>query len=235
MIEFGRTSFDCPPDTMDRISGSGLPVNLDAFTGGDVGTIAATSPLCRDTGAMGAGQRCLCDTCADGATLCTNNADCVASGAGSPCGGGTSGEPTKPHPCPPPDGAPDGCEMGAGNDGVCADTLNDTYCDGAVTAAGKGIIPCSTNGDCDLFSPDCDAGCGNCTLVQARECFIGDGDIGDSIEATGGSAAPTFETASPTFASVSCIGPTTSPSVNAASGLPGTLRITLKGTARGLP
>jgi hypothetical protein len=55
------------------------------------------------------------------------------------------------------------------------------------------------------------------------------------VDATGVVSTPSGDQSTPTLASLFCIGPTTSGSVNAAAGLPGLGRLELPGVANGLP
>jgi hypothetical protein len=48
-------------------------------------------------------------------------------------------------------------------------------------------------------------------------------------------STPVNDASDPTLAALFCIGPTTSPSVNAAAGLPGLGRLELQGHAQGIP
>jgi len=74
-----------------------------------------------------------------------------------------------------------------------------------------------------------------CIIGKFRDCFLDNGTIGNTVDATGVVSTPVSDQSTPTLASLFCIGPTTSGSVNAAAGLPGLGRLELPGIAKGLP
>jgi hypothetical protein len=81
---------------------------------------------------------------------------------------------------------------------------------------------------------DCPAA-GDTCITTSRECYPdSNGAVGGSVSATGAASAPVADTSTPTLASLFCVGPVGA-AVNSAAGLPGLGRLTLTGTARGLP
>lgn len=152
---------------------------------------------------------------------CTTNADCLAVSVGTceapACTATGPGSSRRPNDCDDEICSP---VMGEPGEGECAAGPEDTFCSGLVRANGKGLIACSTNGDCATFesgNPDPSAWvcpgdeCGDCTIVQTRECFL------DPITATG---TPGSE-----IVGVGCMGATSSAGVNATLGLPGGYRV----------
>jgi hypothetical protein len=88
-----------------------------------------------------------------------------------------------------------------------------------------------------------DAACGgalNSCAAANRPCFL-TGTLAPGLVGTGTLTAqgmadpPVNDTSNPTLAAVFCIGPTIAGAVNAAAGLPGPGRVTINGTAVGLP
>ncbi|MBI3770794.1 MAG: hypothetical protein HY271_20185, partial [Deltaproteobacteria bacterium] len=75
----------------------------------------------------------------------------------------------------------------------------------------------------------------HCSIGKFRDCFTDNGVSGNSIHATGAADVPVHDQSNPTLAALFCIGPTSTPSVNGAAGLPGLGRLELLGHARGLP
>ncbi|MEO6029462.1 MAG: hypothetical protein ABIR79_21570, partial [Candidatus Binatia bacterium] len=74
---------------------------------------------------------------------------------------------------------------------------------------------------------DCPASGDSCQSVL-RPCYLDNGVVGGSVEASGMADPPDANgTSTPIFASLFCIPPTTSVAVNAAGGLPGLGRIEL--------
>jgi hypothetical protein len=135
-----------------------------------------------------------------------------------PCG--VLGEPTKPNPCSPNAGA---CTPTADpNRGECSTNPFNGYCDPVETFRG-----CNVTSDCPFAGDVC--------IQKARPCFLDKGVIGNSINALGSPDAPVNDTAQPTLASTFCVNPTSAGAVNGAAGLPGPGRVTLFGTAEGLP
>src|SRR5689334_5572856 len=73
-----------------------------------------------------------------------------------------------------------------------------------------------------------------CVIGKFRDCFLDNGAIDGTVNASGNAQAPVNDQSDPTLASLYCIGPTTSGSVNAAAGLPGLGRLELPGHAVGV-
>ena len=185
------------------------------------------------------GATCVCDTCADG-TPCNDDSQCP--GVGDSCGtlrclGGANanapcttpgvsdpvcmpapcgnlGEPTKPNSC-----------TGASNctAGSCPTGPFNGFCGPVETFRG-----CLAPSDCP-FPGD------TCSFI-AQPCLDSyTGTIGDTITATGAPDLPVNDSSDPTLASTFCIAPVAAGSINSATGLPGPGRVTLTGTANGLP
>jgi hypothetical protein len=249
--DFGTTSLDCPLAAGALIAT--LPIDLSNTTDTYTRTLSASSPAC--TGAPG--ERCLCDTCDNAAASpCYSNVDCAAVGAticggkrclggtnaGEPCvaasecpGGGICGrpgEPTKPSACLDDTSTTPttlDCLDGGNGEGTCTQGPVDTTCSVASGHAQRGCL-----GD-----GDCGGGGGSCVATN-RKCFLTGGFTGtrlgtNTLTAVGMADAPMADTSNPTLASVFCVGPTGSSSVNAVSGLPGPGRTTIKGAALGQP
>jgi hypothetical protein len=252
--DFGRTSLDCPPPAGNLAAT--LPIDLTNSTATVTKTLTSASPNCSD----GSGTKCLCETCNNAAaTPCDSNGDCTAVGAtvcggrrciggtndGGPCtaGGaatacpnglcGWAGEPSKPSAC-----LDDTATVGIHD---CEDTApvdGEGQClAGPVTrtcsvASGHGQRACGAD-------VDCGGGVGTC-VADNRACFL-TGTLAPGLAGTanligvGMVDVPVNDEAHPTLAAVFCIGPTTASAVNLAAGLPGPGRVTIKGTALGLP
>ena len=236
---FGSTSLDCPPAPGGNVAN--LSIAINSSTGSVVRTLSAANPNC--TGATG--KKCFCDTCNNAtAQACSTNADCPTSGgnpgvcggkrciggvsAGSPCttdancaGGSCNrpGQPTQPNAC-----LGSGCQDTAptgDNEGECVDGPIVQTC--APPEQYKG---CSNASDCPLT--------GDCRS-SLRECYLDNGNVGGVLEADGQASPPVNDVSNPLLASIFCVPPTSSTSVNSASGLPGPARLTLRGTAQARP
>ncbi len=85
---------------------------------------------------------------------------------------------------------------------------------------------CSSDADCP--------GTHSCQSAP-RACYLDNGALGGELRADGSPSAPVNDVSTPLLASIFCVAPTSSSSVNAASGLPGPARLTLRGTAKALP
>ncbi len=255
--DFGTTSLDCPPNPNALIAT--LPIDLSSSTDPVARTLTTDSPNC--TGS--AGDKCLCDTCNNtAATPCSSNADCPSSGgAAGICGGrrclsGTNngapcttasqcpsgacartGEPTKPSGCVDDTTVADRvleCDDPDGDgEGQCTIGPTDQNC---TLASGHAQRGCTSD-------TDCGGAAGSCESV-ARRCFLtgggtfqpsGQNDGSDTLTALGLEDPPVNDVSHPTLAAVFCVGPTAAPAVNNVAGLPGPGRVTVKGTALGLP
>ncbi|MCC6767165.1 MAG: hypothetical protein IT293_21140 [Deltaproteobacteria bacterium] len=250
--DFGTTSLDCPPAPGGVIAT--LPIDLSSKTDPVIKTLTADSPNCTNA----PGNKCLCDTCNNAAASpCSTNADCVAVGAtqcggkrclsgannGAPCsnnaacpGGSCArpGEPTKPASClDNTNTATLDCLDGDGDgEGECSVGPTDQNCSVASGHAQRGC----------LADADCGGGSGSCQ-VASRQCFLTGGgtfqanalDGTDTLVAVGMEDTPMNDTSHPTLGAVFCVGPTGAAAVNNVAGLPGPGRVTIKGTAKGLP
>ena len=193
--------------------------------------------------------KCFCDTCNNAnADPCATNADCVAVGAtvcgGKRCmgGGASNGTPCAvdsectpgfcnqpgmaplPNPCNPPDGAPDGCQLADGNEGVCVDGPVDKYC------SLQPSIPCDVDTDCDPAPAHPDYFAGQTCVPKLRECFPDNGVIGGSVSVSGQADPPCRDTYSDAhFSSLFCLAPSGASGFNTAAGEPGLVRQILPG------
>ena len=206
---FGVTSLDCPPLGQIGV----LPIDLGNSTGTVTRTVTAASPSCNGA----PGKKCLCATCSeDSSKPCGSDSDCTGTCSNS------AGEPRRPSSC-----VDDTATIGV-DESLCAPTVD-----------GKGSCPnspvtqhckiqtfrtCIGDADCDVFVAGDECG------TYGRQCFPSfDGNVGDAISATGLATASIDHTSHEIFASVFCLAPTSSPSVNAAAGLPGPGRLQLGG------
>jgi hypothetical protein len=255
--DYGRTSLDCPMASGGIIAT--LPINLSNETNPVTKTLTAASPNC---GPAAVGQKCMCQTCNNGAaTPCFTNADCTAVGAticgGNRCIGGTNtgaacssstscpggscgraGEPTKPSACLDDttmvDNNLDCVDFDSDGEGECTSGPLTSACSVASGHAQRG---CLNDGDCG-------GGPGSCESTN-RLCFLTGGGsfqppvaglIGtDTLIAVGMEDTPVRDVSNPVLGSVFCVGPTGAPAVNNVAGLPGPGRVTLTGTAVGHP
>ena len=161
----------------------------------------------------------MCASCSLNSSIpCASDADCTAAAAGT-CTN-TAGEPRKPNSCvddtaTPADGSV--CTASAAGEGACLDNV-DQNC------RIESFRGCT--GDVDCPAP------GDTCITKNRECFPGyNGGLGESISATGSFSAPRNHTGTATFASVFCVAPTGSSSVNSVAGLPGPGRLALGGVS----
>ncbi len=253
--DYGKTSLDCPlaPGAIIAV----LPIDLTNATDPVVRTVTASSPGCSGE----AGEKCLCDTCNNiNQEPCDNNADCPdpAGPIGPICGGkrciggtnngaacnnttecpsggicGRPGEPTKPSACLDDTATVntlDCTDLGNG-EGQCTQGPITTSCSVASGHAQRGCIS----------DTDCGGGAGSCESNN-RLCFLtGDVPGGGGKDGTGTLIAagmedpPMHDVSNPTLGAVFCVGPTGSSAVNNVAGLPGPGRVTIHGTAVGLP
>ena len=220
-------SLDCLPDIGKNISGAGLIIKLTQSTG----TTELDSNV--SCGGQNPGLNCPCLQCSaepafpcnsdadcagqqgvctgSAAVRCDDTSDCVALGVGTctPSTCSASGGSNFPRPNDCDQGL---CEDQGGGKGLCSLGPDETFCDGLVTAAGRGILTCAIDDDCTPIAVGQDAGA--CTLVQRRECFL------DPIVATGQANPST-----PIGAAAFCVGPTSNDAINTVAGLPGPARV----------
>jgi hypothetical protein len=250
--DFGTTSLDCPPAPSGIIAT--LTIDLTSKTGPVVKTLSTASPNCNGA----AGQKCLCDTCNNAnADVCDDNSDCPdpAGPIGPICGGrrclsgvnvgaacnATSecpasacqkpGQATQPTACVDDTTQPghfDCSDPDADGVGRCENGPNDGQCS---VASGHAQRQCSADADCGGAALSCES--------VARACFLTGGltaEIGtNTLIAAGMADAPMNDVSHPTLGAVFCIGPTSASAINNVAGLPGPARVTIKGTATGLP
>jgi len=211
---FGITSLDCPPTAGGLIAT--LPIDLANTTASLTKTVDGTSPTCNGE----AGKRCLCGSCSGNSSFpCDHDTQCATAGFGT-CTN-AAGEPRKTNACL------DDTTTGV-NEHVCA---IDTSSPGEGQCAAGPITThchietfrgCTVPADCPFAGDTCDA--------VNRDCFPGTGNgVGDAITAIGSHGVPRDHTNTQTFASVFCVAPTGSASVNSVAGLPGPGRLALAG------
>lgn len=203
----GDVSFNCPPDPLKNVSGTGNHVfdsNVDFTTG------YASMAFGADCTPPNESLRCACAVCSgDNLLACNADSDCAAVGAGT-CseGAATSGTPVLPNECSDLTCSP-GTESG---EGTCLAGPVDTFCDGFVRSNGDGILPCSDDADCVAYGASCPGGdCGVCSLGKNRECFL------DPIEAQGEPGE--------SIVGIGCIRGTFNSAINHVVGWPGAYRV----------
>jgi hypothetical protein len=202
-----------------------------------------------------------CSTNADctavGATICggkrcqggTNNgAPCTT---GSQCPGtmscGVRGAATATNSC---DG---NCIPDGGNEGMCEGDPFDRFCGPSATfTACTEDLQCAPFNRCNGGTNNGALGCtgpaqcpgGSCEIqvcgatpatAKHRDCYTDNGEMGQSVSATGKADPPKNGESNPTLAALFCIGPTSSDAVNSVAGLPGLGRLELPGHAREIP
>ena len=144
-------------------------------------------------------ESCACRVCSGDTSIgCRDDAECPT-GTGTCTAGGGAGI------------QPNDCENHACTpEGQCATGPDNTYCDGITHPDGRGAVACNSPADCVA------AGAGNCTVVERLRCYP------DPIMVGG---QPSFSGAD--MGGLACIGLTSSPAINVASGLPGPVRVAL--------
>jgi hypothetical protein len=212
---WGYTSLDCPPNGGTLVAT--LPVDLSNRNDATVTkTLSASSPSCNGS----PGNKCMCASCSLNSSIpCASDADCTAAAAGT-CTN-TAGEPRKPNACldDTTNVAPPQCIATAvAGEGACELGPVDLHCQI------EKFRSCSADTDCPVTGDKC--------ITENRACFPGyNGQVGNTISATGKFGTPHNHTGTSTFASVFCVAPTSSSAVNSAGGLPGPGRLALGGVA----
>lgn len=199
-------SLDCFPLAAANITGPGLRLETRLTTGRD--ELHANVPCAE--GGPGSELLCPCRLCTgDPSIACNSDDECAAADAGT-CASSGSGSLTLPNACDTGQ-----CEDVGGEEGLCTDGPDDSYCDAIVRPEGTGLLGCGTNADCEPATIGVDAGA--CALLQRRDCFL------DPI-VTEGIANPFVPYVGGTF----CSPPTSSATVNTVVGLPGPGRLQLQ-------
>ncbi len=258
--DFGTTSLDCPPNPASIIASLGI--DLSNATDPVTKTLTTNSPNCTDS--PGDKCLCdTCNN--SSAEACSDNSDCPdpAGPVGPVCGGrrclggANGGAPCSANTeCP---GVAQGCgRVGAATQpSGCQDdtTVADTLIECAdVDGDGEGVCTSGpTDKNCSVASGHPQRGCdddGQCggavgSCVSApRGCLTtgggtfqptGQNDGSDVLTALGQEDPPVRDVSRPTLGAVFCIAPTGQASVNNVAGLPGPGRVTIRGTATGLP
>jgi hypothetical protein len=200
---FGVTSLHCPASPGANVTGAGLPRDVTLST--TPSTLTAADACDAPLG----GFLCHCGACSlDPSVACQVDADCAGLGLGTCASSG--GAARQPNDC---NDASFNCEDQGDDKGRCdADGPDEKWCDAFRRADGSGVVPCTTNADCSAAS--CPGGCGNCTFIERRRCFL------PTIVARGDADPIT-----PVLAGVTCTSPTASASINFTLGLPGPQRL----------
>ncbi len=207
--DFGDGSIECPPDPGSKISDLAIALNLNHGV--------ASMPFGTQCDAPLAALSCACAVCSGDVTLpCNSDAECSDVGAGA-CDSNGGGAARFPNACSDGICGVDPADP-SGQEGICtnvADTV--TFCDGHLRQSGRGLIPCSSDADCDALASECNGGsCGTCSLVQGRDCYL------DPIEAAGAPSPYGGD-----MGAIFCVPPTASPAVNNAGGIPAAGRVTI--------
>ncbi len=257
--DFGTTSLDCPSSAGSQIAL--LSIDLSNATDSVIRTLSVDSPNCLGS----AGDKCMCGTCNNGLNQsCFTNADCtdppgpigpICNGqrclggvnAGAACTGAASQCPgsscSRPGESAKPSGCSDDttianrvmeCADGDGDgEGECTVSPIDQNC---TVASGHAQRGCMNDDDCGGTSNSCGS--------FNRACFLtgggtfqpaGKNDGSDSLIAAGMEDLPMNDVSNPTLGAVFCVAPTQAGAVNGVAGLPGPARVTIRGTAVGLP
>ncbi len=205
-FSFGNTSFDCPPLAGLNLTGQGTPQSVRLAV--EHVSLAASLPC----DAPYTSSSCPCSSCSlDNSVACTSDADCSTAGIGVCRTDGLHDGTTR---------RANSCEDGlcwsdshASYEGLCTDdddSNDDRFCNGLLQANGRGVIACGNNADCEAYDLACPSGdCGDCTVVQVRECFLDPIEAGAEFGVLGG---------------VGCMVATNKPSLNSVLGLPGPWR-----------
>jgi hypothetical protein len=202
-----ETLADCP-DMGAGTSCGGAP----CFSGTDCVSGVCTAGICSTITGKCGGQRCLGGAVNPGAP-CVSPMTCSSFAA--PCG--LLGEPTKPNGC-----SSATCTAVGGGEGECTTGPFPGNCGPTETFKG-----CSLPSECTFPGDTC--------VFAALECFLDNGLVGGTIDAFGMPDPPVNDVANPTLVSTFCVAPVGASAVNVAAGLPGAGRVTLRGTAEGLP
>jgi hypothetical protein len=139
------------------------------------------------------------------------------------------GQATAPSSCDSNGDATLDCvEDGTSSEGTCTLGPIDNNCSAASGHSQRGCLDDS----------ECGGGLNSC-LSANRRCFLTGGlaaEIGsNTLTAQGMADPPAGDVSNPTLGAVFCIGPTGASSINNVAGLPGPGRVTIAGTAEGLP
>lgn len=259
--DFGTTSLDCPPNAAAIIAT--LPIDLSSATSTVTKSLTADSPSCTDSagdkclcdtcnsaaaqpcdsnadcpfdppgpiGPICGGRRCLGG--ANVGQACTAHTECpgVVQGCGRP------GAATRPSGCQDDttvDERDMECSDSDGNNlGECTAGPADQNC---TVASGHAQRGCTSDGDCGGAPGSCESKPRNCFLTGGGTFQpTGQSDGTDTLTAVGAADPPVNDVSQPTLAAVFCIAPTGLAAVNNVAGLPGPARVTLRGTALGLP
>ncbi len=257
--DFGTTSLDCPPTAGSQIATLGI--NLSNATATVTRTLTVSSPSCNGQ----PGSKCLCGTCNNGNNQsCFTNADCPDPAGpigpicnGKRCLGGTNGGaactansecPSSSCTVPGSPTKPSGCQDDTTNDildcsdaadgvsgnqeGACTIGPVDSNC---TLASGHAQRGCSSDADCGGAPSSCGSANRVCFLTGGGTFVTSHLGGTDTLIAVGMADTPVHDVAHPTLGSVFCVAPTGRAAVDNVAGLPGPARVTIKGTATGLP
>jgi hypothetical protein len=123
------------------------------------------------------------------------------------------GKKTAPNEC---DLGVGDCALDTGNEWACVSGPFELFC--GPSAIHK---TCATNADCPVPGDTCNG--------KFRNCY-NNGQIGESVTATGQPDPPSGHQSDPKLAALFCVGPT-NPAVDSVAGLPGLGRLELPGHA----
>jgi hypothetical protein len=169
------------------------------------------------------GRRCINGT--NAGAPCTTNTQCP--GTGGTCN--VPGASTASNQCSDDTNTPTlDCTDDGDGEGTCDLGPVDNNC---TAASGHPQRGCLGDGDCG-------GAVGSCSSFN-RKCFLTGGfaaEVGtNTLVAVGQADTPVQDIANPRLGAVFCVGPTGSSSINGVAGLPGPARVTIRGTAQGLP
>ena len=261
--DFGTTSLDCTssPGTQIAILG----INLSNATNSVTRTLTTASPNCNGglagnkcmCGTCNNGSNTSCFVNADcpdpagpigpicNGTRCLGGANAgAACGTASQCPGSSCsrpGQPTQPSGCSDDTTVSDrvmecdeGADLEPGNqEGGCTVGPIDSTC---TVVSGHAQRGCSMDSECGGVLGSCGSSPRRCFLTGGGTFqALGTEDGTDTLIAVGMADPPMNDVAQPTLGAVFCVAPTAAGAVNLVAGLPGPGRVTIRGTATGLP
>jgi hypothetical protein len=210
---FGPTSLDCPPTAASIVADVRI-----AFSVGNAGTVVKTVTAASPTCNGAPGKQCLCGSCSlDSAVACENDAQCASASAGT-CNN-LAGAPRQPNACADDTNVPgDGtiCAAVGGGEGICSEGPFELHC------AIETFRSCAVDTDCPGTNDRCSS--------TYRKCFVGyDGNVGDTVTATGTASPARNGAAATTMGMLACHPATGSFATDVAVGYPGPIRFELDG------
>jgi hypothetical protein len=140
-------------------------------------------------------ELCPCRVCSGDSTVGCRN-DAECPSGTCTAGGGAG---VQPNDCDNHD---------CGDDFQCTTGPDNTYCDGVTHPSGRGAISCQSSADCAIYNA------GQCAVSERLRCYP------DPLTVSGKPGIHGND-----LGGLACIGLTTSPAINVASGLPGAVRV----------